>query len=67
MNRQQILAKFPAINNPRPMDPALNTTVQAILDAERIEAAMTDDSLRDQILFDPAWCPAMYAQIVDAL
>ena len=49
------------------MDPALNTTVQAILDAERIEAAMTDDSLRDQILFDPAWCPAMYAQIVDAL
>ena len=42
MNRQRLqqraysISKYPAINWP-PMDPALNTTVQAILDAERIE------------------------------
>ena len=28
---------------------------------------MADDSLRDQTLIDPAWCPAMHAQLVAAL
>jgi hypothetical protein len=40
----------------RPMDPALNTTVQAILNAERITAGCADNSA----LFDPAWSPVMH-------
>lgn len=37
--RQELLARFPVMNNERPMNPALNTTVQSMLRTERIAAA----------------------------
>ena len=49
------------------MNPALNTTVQAVLDAEHIEAALADDSLLNSALFDPAWCPTMHAKLMAEL
>jgi len=56
--RQYLTAKFPALNNVRPMDPALNKIVQAQDDAERITAGAHG---RDNApLFDPAWSPAMW-------
>ena len=74
LTRQQITAKFPAMNW-RPMDPALNTSVQAVLRAERIVAQVWrwkweregglgafDPAL---VLFDPARVPAL-AQRADA-
>ena len=56
LTRQQILDKYPAINW-RPMDPALNTTVQAVLDAERIENGLADDALHNSAWFDPGFLP----------
>jgi hypothetical protein len=63
--RQQLIDKWPQIApDARPMNPALNTTVQAVLDAERIEAALADDTLLNSALFDPAWCPTMHAKLL---
>ncbi len=43
------------------MDPALNTTVQAILSAELIETGARGFSGRDNgPMFDPVWSPAMH-------
>ena len=66
--RQQLINKWPQIApDARPMNPALNTTVQAILDAERIEAGLADDSLLNRVLFDPAWCPTMHGKLMAEL
>lgn len=62
--RQQILAQFPAITWP-PMNPALNTTVQGVLRAERIETLLADDSLLNALLCDPALSPTLYGKLVD--
>jgi hypothetical protein len=62
--RQELIDKFPAINWP-PMNPALNTTVQGVLRAERIEDLLADDSLLNALLCDPAWSPTLYAKLVD--
>jgi hypothetical protein len=47
----------------RPMDPALNATVQAMLNAERVTAGCPDNSA----LFDPVWSPVMHKLAVDAM
>jgi hypothetical protein len=65
--RKYINDKNPAINAPRPMDPALNLTDLAIKRGERIEAILAQDSLRDHILFDPDWCPKLHDQLVAEL
>lgn len=55
--REHLTAKY-GIDKP-PMNPAMNTTVSAVLDAERIE----DQGRRGRdltSLFDPIWSPAMH-------
>ncbi len=49
LTREQIIDRFPAINWP-PMNPALNTTVQAVLDAERIDLALAADRMARELL-----------------
>lgn len=56
--RAQILAKFPAIHNPRPMDPRASTQVRAMDRAERIVAQVgrwtwNGDGDPAMVLFDP--------------
>ena len=68
MNKQrraQLTAKYPALTAPRPMSPALNTTLMAMLDTERIidGAHLTDDSA----LFDPVWSPDMWERANTAM
>ena len=62
---EQLIAKYPAIAATRPMDPALNTTVQAILDAERIEAGTHGRD--NSALFDPVWSPDMRKRANDEM
>lgn len=58
--RQQILAKFPAITNERPMAPVANTQVQACLRAEQIlRRAWSNLALADVLL---TGVPAMRAR-----
>ena len=63
--REELIAKY-HIDHP-PMNPALNTTVQAILKAERIEANLADDTLLNKLLFDPTWCPTLHGKLTAAL
>ena len=65
--RNYLTAIWPSLNATRPMDPALNTTDLAIKRGEHIEAALAQDSLRDRILFDPAWCPTLHDKLVAEL
>src|SRR6476660_5747166 len=61
--RQELLAKFPAINNPRPMDPRANTQVQACVRAERIiKRVWKNLAAADVVLVDPAHVPALAAR-----
>ncbi len=54
--RAELLNKFPAIANTRPLDPAASTQVQAILRAEDIVRHTWPDELSRAALFDPAKC-----------
>jgi hypothetical protein len=63
--RQQLLDKYPALTAPRPMSPALNTTIQGIVKAERIEAGIAgDEDLLNRVLFDPSLCPTLHDMLI---
>jgi hypothetical protein len=64
--RAYLLAKFPAINNPRPLNPRVSTQVRAIDRAERIVEQVWSWAWEGQdpqdpaaVLFDPARAPAL--------
>ena len=56
-SRGELIAKY-GIDRP-PLDPQLDTTVQGVLDADRIVAQTWRHD--GAALFDPKWSPAMYA------
>ncbi|GAB5000769.1 hypothetical protein MAHJHV64_10920 [Mycobacterium avium subsp. hominissuis] len=57
-HRDEILAKFPAISSPRPMDPRANTQVRAINRAAQIIVQVWGED-PSAVLFDPARVPAL--------
>ncbi len=63
--REELTAKY-HIGQP-PMNPALNTTVQAVLKAESIEGRLAEDTLLNSLLTDPAWCPTLHGKLIAAV
>ncbi len=64
--RQELLRKFPALSNVRPMDPRANTQVRAIDRAQQVMLkTWLNLAMGDRVLFDPARVPAL-ADRVDA-
>lgn len=59
--RAMLTAKY-GLDRPRPMDPALNMTVQAILDGEQIVHKLYGDDLDVTVLFDPVLSPLLHAK-----
>jgi hypothetical protein len=63
--RKQLTDKYPALTASRPMSPALNTSVQAMLDTERIIHGAHD--IDNEALFDPVWSPVMWERANEAM
>lgn len=65
--RAELLNKYPALNNERPMSPAINLTVQGVGMAEHIEHYLNEDVEHTAALFDPAWSPVLHAKLTAEL